>query len=365
MDRFVSTIDITEEKNATTVTLHEENERLARGYLEAGENVFICGPCGVGKTFVLERVLGGRGVEIHPEHLRKSSHFLALMRPSTQHLYIEDYEMETSYKNLIEQVSEGRRLTQGNLIVTSRHTFFMAGFKTIIIPPHPPCALRMLVTESDFSLYAAEQSRGNIRDFLSYTEDKSDFKDIFLSPTEKVHEILCDPRRDHDLENICEHGHTWDIMFENVYDSEGVDMYRCAASFSDADVLDSALYAFDWGFYDYFVHAAVLIPYKNMGEPLVKETIRPGSSWTRHGNMRMRSIKLDKIRAASGGKLRHGELLLLRKYAAVGNIDILMDYNITTQAFDVMNHISMEKLKPKVMTSIKKRLKNAISERQG
>jgi hypothetical protein len=60
------------------------------------------------------------------------------------------------------------------------------------------------------------------------------------------------------------------------------------------------------------------------------------------------------------------ELCLLRRYAQVKNFDILADYNITPQAFDIMNHLCVNnKLKQREVSNIKKQLKHVLEQREG
>jgi hypothetical protein len=57
-------------------------------------------------------------------------------------------------------------------------------------------------------------------------------------------------------------------------------------------------------------------------------------------------------------------LCLLKRYAELGRYDRLLDYDITPQDFDVMNHLATtSKLKQRDVTNIKKGLKHAIQRR--
>jgi hypothetical protein len=57
-------------------------------------------------------------------------------------------------------------------------------------------------------------------------------------------------------------------------------------------------------------------------------------------------------------------LCLLKRYAELGRYDRLLDYDITPQDFDVMNHLATtSKLKQRDVTNIKKGLKYAIQRR--
>jgi hypothetical protein len=95
----------------------------------------------------------------------------------------------------------------------------------------------------------------------------------------------------------------------------------------------------------------------------VKDKIRPGSSWTKYGNYKMRSKKLVEIRRKSMGILTIEHLCLIKMYAESGNVEKMLEYNLSPQDFDVMNHLAVgSKLKQRDVTKIKKALKDAITK---
>jgi hypothetical protein len=155
----------------------------------------------------------------------------------------------------------------------------------------------------------------------------------------------------------------WDVFSNNYLYSPGVNMVKLAKSFSESDLFDTVMYhEGTWELMPYFVNAALRIPKHYMGMPLKKEKIKPGSSWTKHGNMRMRAQKIKDISNFSGVQVRlsNDELCLLQKYASLKNIDPLLSYKISPQSFDVMNHLClMSKLKPRDVSYVKKKLKDA------
>ena len=78
----------------------------------------------------------------------------------------------------------------------------------------------------------------------------------------------------------------------------------------------------------------------------------------------MRFKKFSEIRRKSGNRLGVDEMCLLKKYAELGRFDRLLDYGITPQDFDVMNHLAVtSKLKQRDVTNIKKALKHVIERR--
>jgi hypothetical protein len=114
----------------------------------------------------------------------------------------------------------------------------------------------------------------------------------------------------------------------------------------------------------YFILNALSIPKTCLGKPLVKDRIRPGSSWTKYGNYKMRSQKFRDIQRRCGTQLDIDALGLLKRYAEVGDIEPMLEYGLTPQDFDVMNHLAVgNKLKQRDVTRVKKALKNAIEQR--
>ena len=76
----------------------------------------------------------------------------------------------------------------------------------------------------------------------------------------------------------------------------------------------------------------------------------------------MRSQKYREISKRTG--LHIEDLCVLKKYAENGDIEPMLDYGLSPQDFDVMNHLAIAtKLKQRDVVKVKKALKNAITER--
>jgi hypothetical protein len=158
----------------------------------------------------------------------------------------------------------------------------------------------------------------------------------------------------------------WDVFQENYLNSKGVDVQKATNAFSDADVYDTKMYSCgDWHLMPYFVLNALTIPKTALGEPLDKDKIRPGSCWTKFGNYKMRKYKYDDIRRKSRMGLSIEEMGLLKTYAENGDLEPLLEYGITPQDFDVINHLAVGNgLKSSDVTRVKKALKNAYDGRR-
>jgi len=189
--------------------------------------------------------------------------------------------------------------------------------------------------------------------------------DSFKTPKEFIADVLCDPNPIQIHDSISEHGHVWDIFQENYLSSVGVDIERITTSFSDADFYDTHIYSRGaWNLMPYFVLHALTIPKHSLGEPLDRDKIRPGSCWTKLGNYKMRKQKFEEIKKKSRLGLGVEELCLLKNYAEKGNLSQLVDYKITPQDFDVINHLAVgNNLKSRDVTKVKKALKNVYEGR--
>ena len=362
MDSFIKIVE--QKKEAPVDTLHTKQIDLLKKYISEQKNVFICGSSGVGKSYILNAVLNeSNSYEILYDHLKSKSPFLSFIKGAPKHTFIEDYNSD--FKSIVERVSDGDKLTRGSLIVTSVNMCMFPNFETIFIPKHKPSKLLTLTEDrSSKAENAAIRCNGNIRDFFSYMDDY-DQKDMFKTPKEFIADVLTDPTSNRIPDKIHEHGHIWDIFQENYLDSHGVNMTSAANSFSCADVMDTVMYSFgDWNLMPYFIINALSIPKSSLGKPLVKDKIRPGSCWTKYGNYKMRYQKFNDIQRRCGAYLGVDDLCLLKKYAENGNLEPMLEYCLTPQDFDVMNHLAVgNKLKQRDVTRVKKALKNAIEQR--
>ena len=358
MDSFVKVIE--KPRKNVVKTIHTKQINLIREYINDKKNVFICGPSGVGKTFILQTVLEGLScVELQAEHMKSKSLFLPFIKPSKKHVFIDEYD--PVFKSIIEQVSDGDKVSRGSLLVTSTSMCIYPNFETVIIPRHKPEVLVTLTEETGQHVdTAAVRSLGNIRNFFTYMEGYDDM-DNFKTPKEFIAELLTNPQTIEIRDAVAEHGNMFGIFQENYLDSKGVDAVKVSRSFSDADFYDSHIYAAgDWTLMPYFILHALTIPKTHLGEPLVKDKIRPGSCWTKYGNYKMRKQKYEEIRKKSRTGLGLEELCLIKKYAENGDLEPLLEYRITPQDFDVINHLAVGNgLKSRDVTRVKKALKHA------
>ena len=365
MDCFIKITPQKNQENKTTI--HKKEFKIFQEHLKSNTNVIICGNVGSGKTHFLNCILDEQNsIEITHENISNKSTFLDCVRGSSKHLFIDDYDPTYyPYKNIFQSICDGERYTNGSHIISTNQFYLGVPNFEVIYLPVPTINKLLSIKSGPGGKKAAEKSKGNIRNFLSYINEESDEKDEFKTPKEYIHDILCEKTHETILDSkLTEHGHVADIFQENYIDSKNVNYSRASMSFSDADIYDASIYEGKWELMPYYALSSVSIPKSCMTKPLKRENIRPGSSWTKFGNMKMRyqKVKAINFRTKSiGSSVGVEELCLLKKHAEQGNIDILMKYNLLPADFDVMNHLAISsKLKQKQVTHIKKSMKNAI-----
>ena len=250
MDSFVI---IRRQKKEDGITLHDREIQDLKRLLEEGKNVFICGAAGVGKSYILNRVLDeSNSIEIYDEVLTKKDIYLDTIKNSNVYAYIENYETDNMYKSIIDSVSEGGWVTKRPLVVTSQNVHVLPNFKMLFIPKRKPESIERLQPGHVRARLAAEECRGNILNFFSYL-NFTDVKDIFKTSKEFIEELLCTPCTIDIEETVHEHGHIWDTVHENYLDS-GTDHYdKIMDSLVSADTYDTELYKGDWDCMPYFV----------------------------------------------------------------------------------------------------------------
>tara|TARA_X000000368_G_scaffold409632_1_gene391898 strand:- start:167 stop:1252 length:1086 start_codon:yes stop_codon:yes gene_type:complete len=360
MDSFVT---IKKQKKKCEISLRDKEINLVKQYLDENKNVFICGSSGYGKTFILNQIFDEtNSIELWEETLRKKDVFLDTVRHSNKHVYIEDYESDTHvYKNIIESVSEGKKITKKQLIVTSKNVYFMDNFVTIILNKLEPDSIIKLKPTHPNAILSSKMCKGNIHNFYYYLDFPYE-KDIFESPKEIVKNILC-KGDDIDISNsLHEHGHIWAVVQENFPDVIEDNFDKVARSLTDADLFDEEIYKGEWDIMPYFTLHAVKIPRMYFTKSINTETIRPGKFWTKFGNQKMRHQKIHSIQSRSKTHMNHQTFMVLREYAKKGDVSKFKEYNLTPQDFDVMNHLGIQnKLKQREVTKIKKLIKEEIT----
>lgn len=352
MDAFVK---IVKQKKVNDVTLHTAEIERLKQYISEGKNVMICGAHGTGKSFILNSVLD----ECNSIELISNFKVSDELIQSNMHIFIEDYRSDIiAQRQLVDYVSEGGRVSKGSFIVTSKNVFMIPNYELIIVPKRTPDEIIRLRPNETNAVSAAHRCKGNIHNFFDYMQF-SDEKDVFFDPKDIVTSMLC-KESTHDIKYLHEHGHVWGIIHENYIDSKGINIQKISNALSDADIFDMSIYSGNWNVMHYFINAVYNTTKFYLKEPLKEKDIRPGSFWTKYGNYKMRYQKYKDLELRTGAT--HQELALLREYAKLGELEKYIEYGLTSQDFDVINHLCVgNKLKPREVSQIKKKIKELKS----
>jgi hypothetical protein len=124
---------------------------------------------------------------------------------------------------------------------------------------------------------------------------------------------------------------------------------------SQADLVETRMYAGDWELFQYFNMLGCILPACEINHTL-SSNIRPGSTWTKYQNMCMRQKKINAISTKIPRKpLCLDSLLLIRSYLEKGVVEPFLEYDLEPSDVDVLNHLSpLRKIKAKELSSIKK-----------
>lgn len=340
MDAFVT---FSPQKKERPTTLHEKEIEKLRTCVREGRNVFVCGATGTGKTFVVDSVLDAtNSVEIQTMIPKK------LYGCAKTYTLIDGYDM--SVKHLVNENSR-------RMVVTSTDVHMLPNFTLIVIPRRSPDALASLAPDNPDAHRAALRSSGNIRNFFDYLHF-SDTKDCFKTSKEIVTDLLCAPGTFDLSQTVHEHGHVCDVIHGNYLSTKSDAHADIIDSISVADTYDTRMYKGDWMFMPYYIASGIATPKFHMGSQLDPTTIKPGSTWTKYGNFRMRQQKLKNIQNKHSTRLGMEELAVIRMYASKGDVGPATTYGLQPGDFDVMNHLALQnKMKPSEVMRIKKKLR--------
>lgn len=358
MDAFVK---VKKQKNID-IFGREVVSKTIRNIIDNNETLCIYGQIGVGKTFIIKQLLKG---EIYVDFDYKTN--LELLEMSNCHVIIDNIDTEGL---LWKQISEKKKLSKGSTIIITNSIKNVDFCDCIHIEPLSNKLQIELVSKEypsvvnhEFVLSCIHRARGNLRDLLLYVQN-SDDKDIFMSPKDYVHKLLTEKGSYSIGENVEDHGFSWGVVHENYIDAKNINHESIIHDLSLADVYDSKIYGGDWNLLPYFCHHGVIKPCIEIGGALNKECIRPGSSWTKFNNHKMRLSKMTGIKNRSKSGIGVDEMCLLRDICLQDQdkaVEIMVSYGMLPQDIDVMNHITLlKKIKPKAVQSLKKKLKNVL-----
>ncbi len=176
-------------------------------------------------------------------------------------------------------------------------------------------------------------------------------RDLFIDSKEYIKRIIETPSKCEFIDRfLTEHGNTLGIMHENYTDYSSSTTAQISHSLSEADLIDSYIYSeMSWDLMPFFNVSACVVPGSLCKGPVTKE-LRPGSVWTKHSNMLMKAGRLKKLRM----NREYIELLVLK----ANNGDPLEEIT-DTYDLDSINQLSFTKIKPRILTSLKKKCRES------
>jgi hypothetical protein len=334
--------------------------RSLKQIVESNETVCLYGDSGVGKTFLVHHVLHGLK---RVDYTTKDDELVERLQNSDTHVVIDDIELD---KQLIEHIKEGGKLSKGSLVIILR-SVSRVDFCNCLHFERPDVGTMVAIGAKQFPNVSksrleslAKLANGNIRNFL-YSVDFPDDRDLFKTPKDFLIDLACvngtENPSNHLCESICEHGYTWDVIHENYLDVPDVDFVSIAENLSQSENIDTLIYNGNWDLLPLFSMTSILIPSILLQHKLKRETLRPGSSWTKYGNYRMRMIKYRSMTRRTTNCLDHDALCVIRSYPPDAALAIMKSYQFQTQDVDIMNHLSFGvKMKAREIQNLKKRL---------
>ena len=374
MDQFITI----KKQKISELFEHQKIYNTLLKYVNNKDIICLYGNSGIGKTFLVKQIFKNSKVtEIPHDILRTKGEtldFLEKIQNTTSNILIDDIEKDyTGWKELTELIKTKGRLNKGSIIIISKGIQKIDFCDCIYMEPYSINTLIKLGQDIsdrytvEFLKTKAEKCRGNIRVFL-YSLDFDGERDLLLTPKDVIHKLLSPSELSPSSyigKVVEEHGYSWGIVHENYVDVKKMsieDAAKIANSMSIADIYDATIYKGDWDFIPYFCHDAIVVPTIKIKQLLLRESLRPGSAWTKYNNMKMRASKLKQIKYRKAGvDLSVDSLILIKNYCIkleMNVIPLLKSYNLKYGDLDVINHLAFErKIKPKLLNNLKKELK--------
>lgn len=338
----------------------KSKQKTENDFTKLGPAVCLIGKSGIGKTWAAREALGPTHVELTCEILRSKQDtvdFLEKVRGSDIPILLDEYE---TIQDLIGLRELTEPPTRGLFLVTSQ-IVPKFDFKIVIheFPVKTFEQIKALCPEATEENIKA--AKGDLRWVFRSLEFDSDPVDDFQTPKDFVMSLVSTQSKVNPAKfighPICEPGNIASILNANYVDApkNKIDMALIANHFSEADIIETRVFDGDWDLLPYFNLMGCIMPALAIGHVL-KEPLKPGSTWTKYQNMCMRHKKLRTI----SQRIPHMELdvdamMLLRNKAEAGDLEGLLEYKIEPQDVDVMNHLSpLKKLKPSAVSTIKK-----------
>ena len=335
-------------------------QKNSHEFTKLGPVVCILGKTGIGKTWLVHHTLE-RFLELTPDILRSKQdtiEFLTKIKNSDLPVVLDEYECVTDLIG-IREITEPP--TRGLFVIVSQVPVkFDFEINVYNVPVKTPEEIKKLFPKADPQVIAT--CDGDLRIVAQSLEFKSDVRDDFQTPRDFLISLVSKESKVNPVyyigHPVQEPGNIASILHENYPDSKG-DHATLIDMLSQADIIESRVYAGDWELLHYFNLWGCILPSVEIAHTL-RSKLRPGSTWTKYQNMCMRAKRIDAMANRIPGKrLCYDELLVLREFAEHENVDVLKEYGLQPQDIDVLNHLSpLRKMKPKTVSLLKKCLDN-------
>ena len=328
-------------------------------FTKLGRVVAVVGKSGIGKTWTVRQALDPC-IELTADVLR-SKHdtldFLDKIRSSNLPVVLDEYEAIQDLVGLRELTGPP---TSAVFVIIS-HVVPKFDFEFVVhqFPVPTPEQIKAIVPDATDEVL--NQSGGDIRRVIQSINFKSDFRDDFQGPRDFVTSLVAKGSNVNPAHFIghpvSEPGNISSILNANYVDvhKNRIDLASVGQLFSTADIFESRVYAGDWELLPFYNLFGCILPAIEIGHNLTPP-LKPGSTWTKYQNMCMRQKKIQAMaRRIPGKELSLDELMLLRDYAEREQVEPLLEYGLTANDLDVLNHLSpLRKIKPKALASLKK-----------
>ena len=304
----------------------------------------VYGPQGCGKTYFFANI---KHVKFDHDILKtkeKTDDFLKMMRCSLIPLVLDDF-------NLVEDLPGIKQLK------SIRVPFFILSTTKLDIDcvtdyfEFPKVPIKEFAVTNKISTEHAQKlidaAKGNLTVVKTNLESFECERDVFKTSKEYVCDVMNNKNVCEYLDrHLSEHGNTFGMIHENYpdYISDLNSLIKISHSLSDAQLIDNAIYSeVSWDLMPFFNVSACLIPAINIHEKVSSSDIRPGSMWTKYSNMCMKKNRLKRLRM-------HVDNVALWSMKANNGESMPFD----SYDLDSINQLSKTKIKPKILTSLKK-----------
>ncbi len=320
-----------------------------------GGVVNVYGKSGIGKTTYMSKKK--KFVQFDHDILKtkeRTRDFLDMMRHSMTSIVLDDYEVVENMPGVSELRALKNRFATLYIVSKEKLTSLPCITQWYEFPgvPVEDFAHSVGISVEDASRLL-EKTRGNMTTVKLdlETTTTNNVRDEFMSSKEYVERLLVSDGAtskyvDH---HLAEHGNIMGIFHENYPDlvAHLKPMENVSHSLSDADIIDAKIYSdVWWDLMPFFNVSACLIPSLYMSSSS-SAALRPGSIWTKNSNMLMKMNRLKKLRMH-----RDYIQVWVEKFNAGEEPS---GGGHTSYDLDSINQLSLTKIKPRVLNSLKKK----------